>query len=224
MCKHEIRTEKIKNYKINRIIEINDISIYWDYETAAGGGSFGLDFLDLIPKRYNKVFSNCLECFSGSGVIGFGLLATNSCEKITFNDIYQGAINNIAKTVRKNPALENKVNYYLGDNIKSIPKNNKYDLIIGLPPHTRSNDPKLGPNDRRLKVDEGYKIHEEFFKHAKNYLTDDGIIIILEDTRKNSPKDFIKMIEENGLQINEVFLHKNKNHYYIEIVHSKNSK
>ena len=211
-------------YTLDRILKINDISIYWDYDTRAGGGSFGLDFLEVVKDRYGKTFDNCLECFSGPGIIGFGLLATECCNNISFNDIYQGAINNIEKTIDNNPSISKKVEYYLGDNIQSIPQDKKYDLIVGNPPHTvvPKEDKKLLSS--RLYHDEDYKIHKRFFAGVKNYLSENGIILLLEDFDKSEYSIFQNMAKNENLKINEVFAMDNqmftRPYYYLEIVHA----
>ena len=212
-------------YTLERILKINDISIYWDYDTRAGGGSFGLDFLQVVKNRYgyNIPFANCLECFSGSGIIGFGLLATGCCNTISFNDIYQGAITHIQKTVDNNPSISKKVEYYLGDNIQSIPEDKKYDLIIGNPPHTIVPKERKDFLSSRLYHDEDYKIHKKFFAGVKNYLSENGIILLLEDFDKSQYTQFKDMANKENLKINEVFAMDNqmftRPYYYIEIVH-----
>lgn len=174
---------------------------------------------------YNKVYDKCFEWCSGPAFIGFELLAQGICNKLCLADINPLAIESVKHTVEEN-GLQDKVTYYVSDNFKSIPKEEKFDLVVSNPPNyfnVNEEHPEgkkllndLRPNDR------GWVIHQGFYSGVKDYLKDGALLLISEvepyeklvyipkseaipyDIR-NAPaiEDFARMISEGGLSLIE---------------------
>lgn len=150
-----------------------------------GGIAQYKDFLDFFENQ-NKEYNRALEWCSGLGAIGFSLLDAKIVKHITFMDIYKPAIHYV-----KDMASLNNINHkffaFCAGRIQDLPDNQKFDLIVGNPPHMmrettieeaheidRKNGVNLRPkwfvdNDNRLLSDVDWKIHEEFFTNIGKY-------------------------------------------------------
>lgn len=165
-----------------------------------GGLGIGLEFVHILKNRYdNKCWNHCLEWCSGPGFIGFDILSQGLCKKLTLHDKHRPLQKNIDRTIEIN-RLADRVDYYFGETLDCIPER-KFDLIVANPPHFL--DHQGDENYQRLAVDQNWTAHKNFFSKVKNYLDDDGIILLQEDQRgsKFGPMEFSSMIEENHLYI-----------------------
>ena len=166
-----------------------------------------------------KIYKRCLEWCSGPGYFGFGILYFNLIENLVLSDIYYLNKEVVNLTIKENN-LENKAKFYLSDNFKSIPKTEKFDLIIGNPPHF---DFKLNgdidDHEHRKYSDVDWKIHEDFFDNVNDYLSDDGKIILMENMKGSKPSVFKNQILKNNLKITNHFrsVKYPNDAYYIEI-------
>lgn len=205
---------------------IGDINVCWDWDTYGGGMHFGKCFLPALGERYpQRIFNNALEWCSGDGCIGWGLLAAGVCKQIAFNDIFHGAIDHLNTTVEENPHVQGRTSIYHGDNIIAVDANEKFDLIVGNPPHLKSNNElrSTDPHQIRRDIDPNLDTHREFFNNVKNYLTEDGVILFLE-RMDTTPADFRKMVEDNDLVISDTFPvpwgHRNM-FWFLEVKHKE---
>lgn len=150
-----------------------------------GGTTQYLDFLNYF-KNQKKCYNRALEWCSGLGAIGFSLLDAKVTNHITFMDIYEPAITFIGDMAKLNN-IENKVNTYCKGRIQDLPSYEKFDLIVGNPPHllrtisfqeAHEQDLKRGVPPRqkwhldesnRLLADVDWKIHKEFFNNIGKY-------------------------------------------------------
>lgn len=91
-------------------------------------------FVELFDSRCpNRVFTNTFEWCSGPGFIGFALLEAGLTENLVLADISEDAMACAKQTVDHNPKIKERVHYYVSDNMKSIPKSEKFDLVVGNP-------------------------------------------------------------------------------------------
>ncbi len=151
-----------------------------------GGTTQYLDFTNSI-KNLNKNYDRALEWCSGLGAIGFSLLDSNICNHVTFMDVYQPASDYVLKMAALNN-ISHKVTARCIGKIKDLPSSEKFDVIVGNPPHVINQgvtleeahalDVKRGfplrdkwfvDNDNRLTVDTDWKIHTEFFNNIGDY-------------------------------------------------------
>ncbi|SVD13903.1 uncharacterized protein METZ01_LOCUS366757 [marine metagenome] len=188
------------NYKF---VSYYDTKIYWNDELDGCGHELIEDLQNATAELVgNKPINNTLEWCSGPGYWGFSLLGSHQTKTLTLSDIHAPVKPLVEYTIAQNN-FEN-VEFYISDNFKNIPKQ-QFDLIVGNPPHFII-DPYIPTyNEPRKYKDEGWKIHEDFFNNVSDYLTDDGIIILVENRFGSNPEIFRPMIEKNNLRITNHF-------------------
>jgi methylase of polypeptide subunit release factors len=156
------------------------------------GGTLGYQELGTLVEKYktkNK-YSRGLEWCAGLGAFGFHMLGLDLAEHMVFNDYYDYAVRSCLKTAEDNKIKE-KVTGYITHTISTIPLTEKWDLVVGNPPHSwdteqfierleATDTPKQGvANIVRCVVDDEMKTHLDFFKNIKNYLTPDADLFIV---------------------------------------------
>jgi methylase of polypeptide subunit release factors len=231
----------MKPININYVWKINDIDVYYTNETNGGGEAFAEDYCNIVDGLYgDRVFENALEWCSGPGFIGYAMLATGLCNRITFNDIHQPALDMAELTKSKNTLYSDKISIYQGSTLESIPESEKFDLVVANPPHYLSKylasqslgfdrlGMQIGPRNAEILVDENWKAHTDFYKHIKTRLAPNGIILIQENQAgsTNRAGNFMHMVENAGLKIiREISSLKHYDTktamqiYYIEVTH-----
>jgi len=231
----------MKPININYIWKINDIDVYYTNETNGGGEAFAQDYCNIVDGLYgDRVFENALEWCSGPGFIGYAMLATGLCNRITFNDLHQPALDMVELTKLKNPTYADKISIYQGSTLECIPESEKFDLVVANPPHYLSKylasqslgfdkmGITIGQRNAEILVDENWKAHTAFYNYIKKRLAPNGIILIQENQSGSSRRagNFLQMIENAGLRIvREIssLEHYNTNTamqiYYIEVMH-----
>ena len=179
---------------------LDNITIQYPIILDGGGKVHRFQFVDKV-KQQNKTYKSGLEWCAGMGLIGYDIFSQNLCETMSFNDLFEPAIENILENATSNK-IGDKINAYLGNSISVIPSHMKFDLVLANPPHTDDSkewrrvsmqyfidlnrepwNPKLYDNWERLIVDEDWKSHLDFFKHLKNYLLPDADIFISENAK-----------------------------------------
>ena len=185
-----------------KYIKYKNIAVSYEQNLHGGGMRFGQQYLQVVKEKFGHV-SHIYEFCSGPGFIGFSLLANNLCDKLTLADINPRAVK-VAKETIKNNNLESRVNVYLSNCLDNIPESEKWDLVVGNPPHVF-----CPPNDERQKdiilYDPNFEIHRKFYRDIKKFLKPGGSVMLQEHTESTNVEDFQEMIEANGLKIIEVF-------------------
>lgn len=214
---------------IDYIWRVNGLDVYYTNETNGGGDYFALEYMDVVREFYGSV-DNALEWCSGPGFIGYSLLATGLCKKLSLNDMYLPAIQVAEKTRLENKSFSNIVNLYHSNTLDDV--NEKYDLVVGNPPHWKTADSatdSLGFDVHAhlhvldILVDQDWNSHRSFFNNMKLLLADNGRILLQENYNGSTPEDFKEMIETAGLRISATAdskLYADKGIYYIEIIHA----
>ncbi|WP_016732219.1 methyltransferase [Saccharolobus islandicus] len=186
---------------------VNGIRVFYDSELNGGGTGFGMLFIPIIRRLVGYV-NNCLEVFSGPSFIGFSLLAYGLCSKLVVADINPRAIDNVRRTIKEN-RLENKVEYYVSDVLDGLSKTERFDLVVGNPPHFSEATIKVFCNkckccDRDIELlkalDKGWNLHRKFYKAVSDYLNIGGNVMFVENSEGSKPEDFIPMINNSGLK------------------------
>jgi methylase of polypeptide subunit release factors len=226
---------------INYIWKVNELDVYYTNETNGGGDAFAEDYCNIIDGLYgDRVFKNALEWCSGPGFIGYAILATGLCNRITFNDIHQPALDMAELTKLKNPLFADKISIYQGSTLECISESEKFDLVVANPPHYLSKQDasvslgydrmgiQIGERNAEKVVDPFWKAHINFYNSIKKRLAPDGIILIQEN-QSGSPYragNFSHMIENAGLkivrEISSLELYDTETSmqiYYIEVTH-----
>lgn len=168
-----------------------------------GGARTWPHFVRAVREHIGPV-GHAYEWCSGPGYIGFALLASGLCERLTLADINPTAVDACRETIRRN-GLEGRVNVYLSDNLTDIPPAEVWDLVIGDPPHFPTPLQRQIDRGRVLRsVDHDWSIHRAFFRDLPAHLRP-GSRLLLSESRAAGDHDdlFIGMIREAGLEMVE---------------------
>lgn len=196
----------------------NGIILYDIYRMDGGGSTQYKDFLQMISSRGRTKYSRALEWCSGPGFIGFSILGNNICDHLVLMDIHEPAINSCNQTASSN-LISDKVSTYNIDAISKIPVEEKFDLVVGNPPHSWDQDIFVSEikktwennghldtltqddldNMGRLTVDHGQNIHIEFFKNIGKYLLPNADLFISEASNSKMMPEIIKCARDNNL-------------------------
>jgi methylase of polypeptide subunit release factors len=197
-----------------------DIEVFYRKRLDGAGTDLAVPFVDFVRANYpGKNFPSLFEWCAGPGFTGFSLLHENICDRLCLADINRDAIECVAETTRFNN-LGAKVSYYVSDNFDDIPANERFDLIVGTPPHfcgLIAKDPQheISKDDLR-PIDPDWQIHRKFYSQVRKHLLPGGLLLISEaeptltevivghgegrDVRHQAPLiDFKYMIERAGL-------------------------
>ena len=210
--------EEIRNSGLHTNYTVTlDSGIIINYPSTLDGGGTELikDFLKVL-KILDKKYKNTYEWCAGFGIIGFDILGNGISENIYFSDIYQPAIENCLETAINNNISE-KVFGYVSDNIKDLPINKLFDLVVANPPNSFSLDnwkvskvehhgltsweqyPKWD-DDVRIGCDDGYKIHIEFFNNISDKMVQGGDMLLLIVNGHEEENYIVSLAEKNGFE------------------------
>jgi methylase of polypeptide subunit release factors len=181
-------------------------------------------------ERLGRRFGSAFEWCSGIGEIGMALLRKDLCARLTLSDINPEAIK-IAREIAARDGLEQKIDFFVGDNMTALPADLKFDLVVANPPNyfnIQEAHPygKIYANDLRPN-DRGWKLHEAFYATIGKHLLPEAVMLIEEvepykqevffptssgyagpyDVRTEAPiAAFERMTAKNGLKIEDVSL------------------
>lgn len=186
-------------------IKYGPIEVFYTKSTDGGGSIYESNVVKVIKKRFGKVNTFC-EFGSGPGHTGFSLLAKNLCNNLVLIDINPKAIEQCNITIGRNH-LKDLARTYISDVFKSIPSNEKWDLVY-------SNTPKTNrPENDPIRYDPDWKVHKEFYSNVKKFLNKRGSVLLLEGG-STKPEFWRQMIASGGLRFVDSFDY-NKNEYSI---------
>ena len=190
---------RLRRLKPWRHTVYGDIRVNYRNHLDGGGRAFGIEYLplfhDLGMPRQPRVFEWC----AGPGFIGFALLGHGFCDTLCLADINPEAVEACRLTVAQN-GLAERVTVYHSDNFDSIPSSERWDLVVGNPPHFSD----ISPGELRFH-DERWSLHRSFFTAIGSFLKPGGIIVLQENNHGSTAETFRSMIEASGLCI--VFVH-----------------
>ena len=206
--------------------KINDLAVWYNSDFDGGGTGIGRLNVPLIQHFYpGRKFRRGFEWCSGSGFIGFDLLAHGIIDELWLGDIYRPALRSVEKTIANLPdKYRGKVHWFHMKTASDIPADCQFDLVISSPVHWNINDDyfvsKILYNDRR-SADPDWKIHESFYLNIGKHLAPNGTIIMQEQAYASGTKSFEKFIDQGGLRIVDVYWEPvDQMHlYYIDLTH-----
>jgi Methyltransferase small domain len=185
-----------------------------------GGSSQAIAFHRLFQDHFaGRRFRTCFEWCCGPGFLGLTALTSGLCEELILADINPEIVPGLERTIREN-ALQGKVQYYVSDNLKQIPKDLRFDLVLGNPPWAFREIPGL-PNPL-IPNDPHWSIHRAFLSHVKEHLNPEAVVVVSTyepyktiayieqqtepwDIRPRPPiEDFRRFMEEGGLKLIDV--------------------
>jgi tRNA1(Val) A37 N6-methylase TrmN6 len=190
--------------------------VFYRDHLDGGGMDFGQDYLRLVPRlstRPRTVFEWC----AGPGFISFSLLAHGLCDSVCLADANPDAIEVCRMTIDEN-RLSDRVRLYHSDCLDVIPSTERWDLVVGNPPH--SGTAQLHPwGPTAIYRDVDWILHDRFWRRVSNFLNPRAAVLIQENSDFSKVSDFAGMIEGNDLRIVHVSdCPANPNIYYLGAV------
>lgn len=166
-----------------------------------GGTEIYQEIINLLKEWYpGHLFDRTFEWCAGPGIIGFHLLDAGLTNTLCLADVYEPAV--VAqKEIIDCLKCQHRVSTYLSDNLKHIPKTERWDLVVGNPPHFPNSVQKHSGTNLRLYVDQDWNIHKEFFTDIKQFLNPGAKIFLWEAQWGSSVETFRPWIESAGLKI-----------------------
>lgn len=194
-----------------------DVAVYWTLELDGGGRSFGQQFVPIVQNMVGRV-PRLFDFCAGAGFIGFSLLARGLCDTLCLSDINPDAVETMKKTVREN-GLDGRVTVYQSDCLNDIPEHERWDLVVGNPPHFRAASVEEYHADI-IRFDPGWRIHEAFYGSVRRFLRPHGSVILLESYSGSDESVFAPMTRRGGLEVLKSFMFRDENpwlnaHYFI---------
>lgn len=117
----------------------------------------------------------CFEWCCGPGFLGFQALKFGFCEELVLADVNPRVEAGIRRTTREN-GFEGRVRFYLSDNLKNVPSNEKFDLVLGNPPWAYREIPGLA--NPLIPNDPGWQLHRNFFGDIGAHLCEEAELLI----------------------------------------------
>lgn len=208
----------------------------YDQELEGGGIDQRRDFLYAIRKAGKPTYNHGLEWCAGPGIIGFELLGLDIVQKISFMDLYRPAIDSLHDNAKRN-TLEDKIKVYHADKIANINNSEKFDLVVGNPPHAFDydayvvsqvsysrptiNDIPNFDNLVRIDVDKNMAAHIEFFDNIRDKITDDADLFISEMGDVNM---VLRLVKERGYEVIAQWYMRSMEHASGSILHLRPKK
>lgn len=202
-----------RHHAIEYPVCYNGITVFGSRDLDGEGTTVGQDYmrvlLELGLKRCEWIYEFC----AGPGYIGYSLLGNGFCEKLTLSDINPVAFEAARRTAEYN-GITHLVNVYYSDCLDSISDIEKWNLVVGNPPHFLPQDKSALPRDpreatalkgkeaalqaRNLKAfDPDWSIHRRFYSSIRKFMKPGALVVLQENSRGSRPETFIPMITEN---------------------------
>jgi predicted RNA methylase len=211
--------QETKNFEHDySFVRYGNLKVAYEPALDGGGLGFGQSYIPLVDRMYGKV-GRVYEFCAGPAFIGFSLLANDLCHSLCLADINPQAVRACERTVELNK-LDDDVNVYESDSLDSIPRSEKWDLVVSNPPHFID-----AYQDSLRHFDADWKLHDRFYSHVKAHLNEGGTLLIQENSEGSWPTDFAAMLARNGLKILDAFFFSEPNvkdyvdtYYFLRIV------
>ena len=164
------------------------IKIRYRRELDGGGTDFGQEFLPFLKARGMPKQPRAFEWCCGPGFIGFSLLGNGFCETLCLADINPDAVASCRRTIRVN-GLGSRASVFQSDNLKDIPRSEKWSLVVSNPPHF------IDQYEGDLRAhDPDWRIHREFFATIGDFLATGGVVVLQENNQGSTIDSFRQMI------------------------------
>jgi hypothetical protein len=208
------------------------LEVVYREELDGRGSTLAPAFATFVAERTIAPYRCAFEWCAGPGFIGFALLADGLCDHLCLADVNPAAVDCVRRTIERN-GLHDRVHVRLGDNLAALPRDARFDLVVGNPPSFHALNPDhpryarfrddLRPNDR------GWEVHRGFYRDIHRHLLPGAVLHISEvdpdhaevfvprdepipyDVRPcPAGEDFRAMIAEGGLRYVDT------NHYFTD--------
>lgn len=181
-------------------ITLGGIDVCFTEDLDGGGARYGQDYIGFVEQNLGSR-ARTFEWCAGPGFIGFSLLGHGLTDTLCLADVNPAAVDACHETVRRN-GLEGRVDVYLSDGLDAIPATERWNLVVGNPPHSGTAEVR-SEIKRPLAIyqDVDWLIHENFYASVGAHLAPDAQIVIQENLRFSSAETFAAMLAGNGLQL-----------------------
>lgn len=197
------------------------ITIHYPQMLDGGGLEFKDDLFNIIKDYGKSHYSRGFEWCCGPGFLMYEALGRGLVDNFAASDYYYPAIENVIENANRNQ-LNDKITTYHTPLLSNIPKNEKWNLVIGNPPwvadyshlvYGYKRDYPHYTDDNivhiaRVWVDNQWKIHKEFFKNLKKYVTKDADIFLMSGFDPPAEflgvKEIVEFAKENGFKLMDV--------------------
>lgn len=176
------------------IWRVGQIDVIYERKFDGGGTSLARPLVEFIRRHFGdeRRFDAALEWCCGPAFFGFALLSEDLCESLCLVDINPAAIDCVQKSIGANQ-LEHRVRAYVSDNMASVPKHERFDLVVANPPwYYEINSahplfPVIIPTDQAglLQRDPGWRIHEKFYDQIASFLNPGALLLVVESEPHN---------------------------------------
>ena len=172
--------------------------VVMDRSNLHGGGlGFGMDYpralLELGIGRVPRMFEFC----AGPGYIGYYLLSLGFCDSLVLADVNPAAVEAASRTLTYN-GLADRVTVYTADVLDGIPDTERWDLVVGNPPHFDRSTGDIRTEDR------GWALHERFYAGVGRFMRPGGRVVMVENHDGSRAEEFVPMIERGGGRVGRV--------------------
>ena len=148
-------------------------------------------------RQYAKGKKLVLDMGTGTGVQAAE--AAEYAQKVIAVDVNPEAVEYCKKLIKKD-----NLEFRQSDLFSAIQKDEKFDLIIFNPPYLPLD--KDEPEDSQLATTggkKGYEVIERFISKAKDYMAEDGEILLLFSSLTKTD-DVNRILSENGFTFDEI--------------------
>jgi len=190
----------LRQFAAYRSVPLGGISVAYKRHLDGGGREFGQDYIPFLQRRRVPRQHRVFEWCAGPGFIGFSLLGHGFADTLCLADVNPAAVAACSRTVRQNN-LGERVTIYLSDNLDEIPASERFDLVVGNPPHFVDQFARDFDRGDRRAHDPGWQIHRNFFTHISRFLNPGGVIVLQENNQGSTADEFRDMIAAAGLCI-----------------------
>lgn len=181
------------------------ISVFYTPELDGGGRLMWRNYMAVIRTLFGKV-DRLHEWCAGPGFIGFAALENGLCETLCLSDINPSAVAALRETVQRN-GLEGRVTVYEADMFKGIPQTERWDLVVGNPPHYRvETEDEYRAN--LLGNDPSWRLHREFYRSVSAFLKPKASTLLIESYDGSTEADFVPLVQDSPLTYVGSFTHR----------------
>jgi 16S rRNA G966 N2-methylase RsmD len=191
-----LRKLKVRMFGVRHEIEpaaIYGLVVFDRRDLDGGGRGFGQDYIRVLSEIGIEGCGRLFEFCSGPGYIGYSLLSRGFCKHLVLADINPVALQAARKTAEFN-RVEQFVTIYESDGLSRIPSTERWDIVIGNPPHF----PAWSGRSRLVFEDRGWSLHRAFYSSVKSFLNPGAAVLLQENSMGSSPEVFEPMINDGG--------------------------
>ena len=191
---HKLRRRLAPAHEPRPVVSYDGLLVLDRPGLHGGGLTFGQDYLRILRELGIGPVGRLFELCAGPAYIGYSLLAAGFCRELAVADRNPHAVA-AAEHTRSHNRLEERVAIYESNGLRAVPATEKWDLVVGNPPHySVAADQLRNP----LSEDPGWQLHRDFYAGVKRHLNPGALVVLQENDEGSSAEVFEPMIREGG--------------------------